>query len=227
MLSPSNTHTHIWACVWSRFLCMERVLTDVEVVVWRRHEAENGLGRGGEARGGCICCQDWQDPLHRPNFTLGAIERAKKWGHIFQNGGNRSSSRCDFDKWLLFSLTGRLLFHTGPHAWRSWASVSYFKHKISFALKTVSLSTNRPSVGHKRSSLKLSTGMTVTPEPPTFTHERECFFFYTLKNKCQVELLIWCLGARGYWITDVTNIWLLDVVIVYKGMWISVHYSYL
>lgn len=155
------------------------------------------------------------------------IERAKKWGHIFQNGGNRSSSRCDFDKWLLFSLTCRLLFHTGPHAWRSWASVSYFKHKISFALKTVSLSTNRPSVGHKRSSLKLSTGMTVTPEPPTFTHERECFFFYTLKNKCQVELLIWCLGARGYWITDVTNIWLLDVVIVYKGMWISVHYSYL
>lgn len=175
MLSPSNTHTHIWVCVWSRFLCMERVLTDVEVVVWRRHEAENGLGRGGEARGGCICCQDWQDPLHRPNFTLGAIERAKKWGHIFQNGGNRSSSRCDFDKWLLFSLTCRLLFHTGPHAWRSWASVSYFKHKISFTLKTVSLSTE-PTIGRSQTELSEVVDRHDCDTRAPYIHTRERMF---------------------------------------------------
>lgn len=52
--SLSDTHTYIffpvtqtpqWLC--SRFLCIERVLTDVEAVVWRRHGAEKGLGDGG------------------------------------------------------------------------------------------------------------------------------------------------------------------------------------
>lgn len=103
------------------------------------------------------------------------IERAKKWGHIFQNGGNRSSSRCDFDKWLLFSLTCRLLFHTGPHAWRSWASVSYFKHKISFTLKTVSLSTE-PTIGRSQTELSEVVDRHDCDTRAPYIHTRERMF---------------------------------------------------
>lgn len=77
-------------------------------------------------------------------------------------------------------------------AWRSWATASYFKFRISVPLKLMSLSSTM-TTAHNRSSLKLSrlTGMTVTPRAHTQAcdlHTNENLSFsYILMCKCKFK----------------------------------------
>lgn len=114
-----SCHTPQRLCIC--FLCTERVLTDVEAVVWRRHGVEKGLGWG-----------EYLPPTARSTTLIdlqtdnSCNKRERKAGTNFLKWGQEVSLEVRFDERLLFSLMCRLHFETGPACMKTLSQLELF-----------------------------------------------------------------------------------------------------
>lgn len=87
--------------------------------------------KGWVEGGGVLPPTELQDPPHRLTFTLITAERRcdkREWkvGTNFEKWGPGVSLEVRFDKWLLFSLTCRLNFQTGPTCMKKLSQLELF-----------------------------------------------------------------------------------------------------
>lgn len=168
---------------------------------------ERRMGLFGE-RGG------W---LHVRLAERGCDRESEKLGQIFKSGGKRSTSRCNFDKQRLFSLTRRLHLQTGPRAYRSWASGSYFKwrDKCCSEDSAVRFHLHQPPHNHSSHAIFINIREKVSSLTATWPNLNPDFH--------NVTNMIW---GRGLWIYDFTNpivCRMSMLYFVYFGMRLSIH----